>query len=287
MPITHKSALKNGEPRNMRTALAKLAQKTLRNAATNCSRPSSNLVQQKDSRMSGIFLHEEGQMYDGFSITPEDVVVDIGCGDGCIAMFAANQKAKVIATDICPNSVEQTRKKLKKSPARDYEVHVSDSTPLPLEDNSATKIICREVLEHVDDPAAIMSELVRIGKPGASYLITVPDPLGESVQKKIAPKEYWEKPNHVRIFEREEFAQLLEASGLEIEKRDSHGFYWSIWWILFWAAGQELGEPEQPILRHWTSVWSELLNKPQGDHIKEALDEFMPKSQILIARKAA
>ena len=118
------------------------------------------------------------------------------------------------------------------------------------------------------------------------YLITVPDPLGESVQKKIAPKEYWEKPNHVRIFERDEFAELLVKSGLEIEKRESHGFYWSIWWVLFWAAGQELGEPEQPILSHWTSVWSELLDKPQGDQIKSALDEFMPKSQILIAKKA-
>ncbi len=271
----------------MRTALAKLVNKTLSKPTTNCSRPSANMVQLKDSRMAGIFLHEKGQMYEGFAITSDDVVVDIGCGDGCISVFAANQKAKVIATDICPNSVEQTRAKLKKSPAREFEVHVSDSTPLPLEDNIATKIICREVLEHVDDPAAVMSELFRIGAPNASYLITVPDPLGESIQQKIAPQEYWMKPNHLRIFERDEFAQLLEQSGLDIERRDSHGFYWSMWWILFWAAGQELGEPEKPILSHWTSVWNELMSNPQSHHIKDALDEFMPKSQILIAKKAA
>jgi 2-polyprenyl-3-methyl-5-hydroxy-6-metoxy-1,4-benzoquinol methylase len=272
----------------MRTALAKLTKKTLsKTPIRNCSRPSSNVVQQKDARLAGIFLHETGQMYDGFTIDAEDVVIDIGCGDGCVSMFAANQGAKVIATDVCPNSIEITRAKLKKSKARDFEVHVSDSTPLPLEDNIATKVICREVLEHVEDPVAVMSELFRVGKPGATYLITVPDPLGESVQKKIAPKEYWLPPNHVRVFERDEFSQLLENSGLEIEKRGSHGFYWSIWWILFWAAGQELGEPEKPILSHWTATWNELIDKPDSRHIKDALEEFMPKSQILIAKKAA
>ena len=237
--------------------------------------------------MSGIFLSDIGQVYEGFSIGPDDVVVDVGCGDGSLSLFAANQKAKVIATDVCPNSVELTRAKLKKSPAREFEVHVSDSLPLPLEDNVATKIICREVLEHVPDPAAVMKELVRVGKPGAQFLITVPDPLGESVQKKIAPPEYWAPPNHLRVFGREEFGQLLEQGGLEIEHRHFHGFYWSIWWILFWAAGQELGEPEKPILHHWTATWDELISKPESRHIKDALEEFMPKSQILVARKAA
>ena len=275
----------------MVSGLATLARntmiKTKKATMGGSSRPSANMVQLNDSRMSGIFLNETGQVYDGFLIDSEDVVVDIGCGDGCISVFAANRKAKVIATDICPQSVEQTRGKLQKSPARDFEVHVSDSNPLPLDDNIATKIICREVLEHVDDPAAVMRELVRVGKPGASYLITVPDPRGESIQKKMAPPEYWAKPNHLRVFEREEFADLLESNGLEIEHRHYHGFYWSMWWVLFWAAGQELGEPEQPILHHWTSVWHELISKPESRHIKDALDEFMPKSQILIAKKAA
>ena len=214
-------------------------------------------------------------------------MVDVGCGDGCISIFAANQKAKVIATDVCPKSVEQTRAKLAKSSAREFEVHVSDSLPLPLQDNVATKIICREVLEHVPDPVAVMKELVRVARPGAQFLITVPDPKGESIQKKIAPPEYWAAPNHLRVFEREEFEQLLVQAGLEIEHRHFHGFYWSMWWVLFWAAGQELGEPEAPILHHWTSVWNELINKPDSRHIKDALEEFMPKSQILIARKAA
>ena len=250
-------------------------------------RPNSNKVQQKDSAISGIFLADKGQLYDGFNISTEDVVVDVGCGDGSISLFAARQKAKVIATDVCPHNVEATRKRLAKSAAREFEVHQSTSTPLPLADHTATKVICREVLEHVDDPAAVMKELVRVGAPGATFLITVPDPVGEKIQKKIAPAGYWEKPNHVRIFERDEFAELLEHAGLQVEQRQSHGFYWSMWWVLFWAADQELGEPNKPILDHWAAVWSELMQTPKGEQIKEVLDDFMPKSQVLIARKAA
>ncbi len=60
-----------------------------------------------------------------------------------------------------------------------------------------------------------------------------------------------------------------------------------MYWILFWAAEQEFGKPDTPILRHWTRTWEALLSSPKHEHIKKALDEFMPKSQALIARKAA
>jgi hypothetical protein len=34
-----------------------------------------------------------------------------------------------------------------------------------------------------------------------------------------------------------------------------------------------------------TATWHELLNTEQGPHIKQVLDGFMPKSQVIIARK--
>ena len=192
-------------------------------------RPNSNQVQRKDSLISGIFIPQKGQLYEGFEINSKDVVLDVGCGDGCIAGFAAGQKAKkIIATDVCPDNIEVARQKLANHRNKvEFEVHQSDSNPLPLADNTATKVICREVLEHVDDPMAVMKELVRVGTPDAQFLITVPDPVAEKIQKDIAPKSYWEKPNHIRIFEREEFAELLEEAGLQVEQRQSHGFYWS------------------------------------------------------------
>ena len=78
---------------------------------------------------------------------------------------------------------------------------VSDSDPLlPLRDACADKLVCMEVLEHVANPARVMAELVRLGRPGAQYLLSVPDPVGEHLQQGIAPADYFRAPNHIHIF---------------------------------------------------------------------------------------
>ena len=146
-----------------------------------------------------------------------------------------------------------------------------------------------EVLEHVDDPERFLSELVRVGGSGAQYLITAPDPTAELVQQDIAPPAYWNKPNHIRILQREELDRLMREAGLEIQRRIHYGFYWSMWWILFWATdgGFPFGASGAPVLDYWNRTWHALITNPKAAHIKKALNELMPKSQVLIARKAA
>lgn len=62
--------------------------------------------------------------------------------------------------------------------------------------------------------------------PGAQYLISVPDPVGEHFQKSITPQSYYQPPNHIRIFSRERFTELVENAGLLIEKHQSSSFFW-------------------------------------------------------------
>ena len=240
-----------------------------------------------DAQQSGWYQHATGELLKGFTITAEDTVIDVGCGEGGASAFAVARGAKVIATDVDQAAVESMRRKMRKRRAKSFQAFVSDSNPLPVEDETATKVVSMEVLEHVDDPKQFISELVRVGKPGASYLLTVPDPSSESVQETLAPPAYWSKPNHLRVFTREEFDQLVEEAGLEIQKRAYKSFYWAMWWILFWASDQEFGTPEGPILANWTRTWHSLITSAKGRQVKEALDEFMPKSQAIIARKAA
>jgi ubiquinone/menaquinone biosynthesis C-methylase UbiE len=51
---------------------------------------------------------------------------------------------------------------------------VSDITAIPVSDHSFDAIMCTEVLEHVPDPVAAVTELNRILKPGGYLLITAP-----------------------------------------------------------------------------------------------------------------
>ena len=47
--------------------------------------------------------------------------------------------------------------------------------PLPIADNTATRVILSEVLGHVEHPAKLMAEVVRIAQPGALFFLSVPD----------------------------------------------------------------------------------------------------------------
>lgn len=235
-----------------------------------------------DAMLSGWFKNDSGELFTGFPITADDVVVDVGCGDGSNLGFAARQGATVVAVDIDEDAIETARGILSEFPSARF--HVATAEEIPVEDGQATRIICTEVLEHVDDPAVVVAELERIGAPGALYLITCPDPLHEEMQSHVAPQSYFEKPNHIRRIERDELVELLQAGGLEVLSQDTYGFYWSIWWALFWAADVDLGE-SHPLLDGWSNVWRQLLETDRGKLLKEQLDEFLPMSQLIIARK--
>ncbi|MBD9514888.1 class I SAM-dependent methyltransferase [Pseudomonas sp. PDM22] len=249
--------------------------------------PVENLSTLKDTYLSGWFHQETDELFEGFPISADDSVLDIGCGDGPFVQFCAQRGAEVIFADIDADKVAGVERALQGSNARAMLPLVTDANPIPLPDARVDKVVAMEVLEHVEDPAQFMSELVRVGKPGALYLITVPDPLGESVQKELAPPAYFEHPNHIRVFEREAFEQLVRDSGLVIERQAHYGFYWSVWWFFFWACKQDLSPPWHPLLDSWTRTWNMMLATEEGPRIKKALDNAMPKSQAIIARKPA
>lgn len=241
----------------------------------------------QDTLKSGWFNAEKDELFKGFSISSEDTVLDVGCGDSPFLAFCAERGADLMFADIEEANVLATEAKLKNSNARSLRPIVSDANPLPLEDGVASKVIAMEVIEHVDDPKIFLSELVRVGKPGAQYLLTVPDPVAERLQEKgLAPDSYFAKPNHIRIIERDEFVAMAEQVGLIVERTESYGFYWSMWWIFFWVSKQDLGaSPPHPLLASWTRTWEELLSVEGGEKVKGIMDSFMPKSQAIIARK--
>lgn len=238
-----------------------------------------------DTYLSGWFRHETGELFEGFMINPEDSILDIGCGDGPFAHFCAERGAEVIFADIDAAKVVAVSEMLKNSKARAMLPLVTDAKPIPLADNRVSKVIAMEVLEHVEDPRDFMRELVRVAKPGCLFLLTVPDPVGENIQRTLAPPSYFEPPNHIRVFERTDFERLVVEAGLVIERQTSYGFYWSLWWFFFWACKQDLSPPWHPLLQNWTQTWNLLLSTPDGPRIKRALDDAMPKSQAIIARK--
>ena len=59
-------------------------------------------------------------------------------------------------------------------PTRRYSLMVGDALSLPFPDDSFDRLICSEVLEHIPDYQAAMTEIWRVVKPGGRIGISVP-----------------------------------------------------------------------------------------------------------------
>jgi SAM-dependent methyltransferase len=243
------------------------------------------ITAQLDACMSGWYQEESGELLTGFIVGAQDSVLEVGCGDGHAARFCAERGAEVLVNDLDPDVVSRLAALLGGSRARAVTALPGDASRLDLPAGRVNRVVAMEMLEHVEDPAAVVAELVRVGTPDCRYLFTVPDPLGESVHRVIGPPQYFEPPNHLRVFEREQFDTLLHGAGLVVERRVHYGFYGCLWWFLFWACRQGLHDPPHELLQQWERTWGTLLALPDGARIKAALDEVMPRSQALVARK--
>ena len=240
----------------------------------------------QDAMETGWYNVGAGELAAGFPVSAEDVVLDVGCGDGGPVAFCARQGAHVILADVDAERLEGAAARLKDTPARRIEAHVTDADPLPLPDACASRVICMEVLEHVEDTSVLMDELVRVGRPGALYLITVPGDVQERMQKHLAPPQYFEHPNHIRIIDPPSFGSMVEAAGLKIERRYTYSFYWAMWWMMFWQCSTSLeAAASHPMLAAWAQTWSLVLKGRDGPRIQTLLNELMPKNQVIVARK--
>jgi ubiquinone/menaquinone biosynthesis C-methylase UbiE len=247
--------------------------------------PDSNLLGLYDAILSGWFQNDSDELFTGIPISGDDVVLDAGCGEGGVVAFCARRGAHIIAVDMHQGTLDKARELLSTTAARKLEFHCSAADKLPVADGVASRILCTEVLEHVEDPARVIRELYRVGQPGALYLFSAPETLGEALLKNVGPESYFRAPNHVRVFDREAFAEVIKAGGLEIVSHTMTGFFWSVWWALYWGCKPDLSHPYHPVLDHWTMAWRALVDTELGLQLKHKLDDFMPKSQIVVARK--
>lgn len=240
----------------------------------------------RDAKLAGWYREDTGELFRGVPIGAADVVVDVGCGAGVNSVFCTRHGAHVYAIDREPQLIREVRARLSLEAGGTHAALVSDANPLPLEDGVATRVICTEVLQHVDDPRQMLAELFRVGASGALYLLSVPGARQEDLQEKVMPPAYREQPGGaLRVVDRDEFARWVGEAGLVVAEHTQHGFFWSMWWALFWGCEVELYDPAHPVLDHWTAAWQALLDTPRGQQLKRQLDEFMPISQIIVARK--
>jgi 2-polyprenyl-6-hydroxyphenyl methylase/3-demethylubiquinone-9 3-methyltransferase len=114
------------------------------------------------------YIERQAQGVEGKSI------LDVGCGGGILAEALAQQGARVTGIDMAEMSLKVARLHLHESALEiDYQLSTVEAFA---EDNEARFdiVTCLEMLEHVPDPASVITAAARLLKPdGVLFLSTI------------------------------------------------------------------------------------------------------------------
>jgi len=155
--------------------------------------------------------HLLGSLEDG---SPQRLL-DIGCGQGdfCREVAGAFPAWDVRGLDISDSGLAMARDK---SPRGTFcQADLMDAGALPAWQGWASRAVCSEMLEHVQDPATVLANIRTLMAPGGLLVITVP----------AGPRTQFDLHiGHLRHFTTEGLASLLASQGLQPVRIQRCGF---------------------------------------------------------------
>lgn len=111
-----------------------------------------------------------------------------------------------------------------------------DARQLPIRSSSIDVVKCTEVLEHVPDPEAVVSELQRILKPGGALVLSTPFNYGIHGD-----------PHDYQRFTKHKLERLLR-DGFTIDRIRSQGAFWTVLAYMLQRAVVNMKNPHKRLL---------------------------------------
>jgi SAM-dependent methyltransferase len=129
---------------------------------------------------------------------PSAQLLDIGCGTGWLAEHFPNWTG----LDGSPDAVQRGRERGREIVLGNVEVE------LPFPDDRFDGVVMKDLLEHVDDPVALVREARRVLVPGGTVFASSPD----------AQRWVWNDYTHKRPFTRKAYRMLFSDNGFAVRE---------------------------------------------------------------------
>ena len=234
--------------------------------------------------------------YEVLGLHAGDRLLDIGCGFGRHSYEALRRGAMTIASDYSLVELQEVEGTVQamadEGELPEPSVSAScngDVAQLPFPDGSFDHIIASEILEHIPDDAAALTELTRVLRPGGRLAATVPATLPERICWKLSDEYYAPKAEggHVRIYGRGELADRMAAAGLDVtDQHRAHSLHAPYWWLRC-AVGVKRDVDENRLTAAYNRflTW-DIMERPASTRIADKLlNPVLGKSLVVYATK--
>ncbi len=143
-------------------------------------------------------------------------VLDVGCGEARFTVELARAGARAVGVDVAGEPLRRARAR---HPELDLRVLDGEST-WELEDASFDVVWAGEVIEHIADTAAWLSEVRRVLRPGGSLALSTPDHgrltlMRLALSRRAFAAHFDPLEDHLRFYSRDTLTTLLEQFRFE------------------------------------------------------------------------
>lgn len=155
---------------------------------------------------------------EALELTPEDRLLDVGCGTGAASRAGGATAELVVGVDL---SSAMIRTAAEHGQAIDN-VHfvIADAERLPFEDDAFTAVLCSNSFHHYPDPLSAVREMTRVLAPAGRLVIG--DASADNAMARVADRFLRRfEPGHVRLYRSGELGGFLRSAGLSAVMRRS------------------------------------------------------------------
>ena len=150
-------------------------------------------------------------------------VLDVGCGGGILSEALAREAAQATGIDMAEKSLQVAQAHAEQQGLANLHYRCISVEALAAEQPAAYDVVtCMEMLEHVPDPASVISACAKLVKPGGSLFFSTLSRTAKSYAQAIIAAEYLlglvAKGTHdwQRFINPADLARLCRQAGLNI-----------------------------------------------------------------------
>jgi SAM-dependent methyltransferase len=145
------------------------------------------------------------------ALTPDDYLVEVGCGGGALLKAALQSGCRAAAVDHSPDMVRLARAANRAAvEAGRLEVHHASAEHLPFADGTFTCAAMTGVLGFLTDPVRAFAEIRRVLQPGGRFVS-----LGSDAALRGTPAAPEPMASRLRFYEDAELERLARAAGFQ------------------------------------------------------------------------